>query len=305
MKSIEDLKKEIDELKVRLGATEDFVEQIKIKRDISKLKMEAYELALEDEEKKPFMSAYELLQKKHKKPTFWETGYHWIDKMGGIPKGAFIQFGASSESGKTTMLIATALRLANYKKIMHFNFEMSEQLLAKKIRQFNPAEKQLKNYLIDNVSNKLDDLKREIELHIRDGVEFFIIDSKMKIRTNAKSTYENASLISKELSLICQRNEITIILINQMSEESQRNGNPTLKESGDQVYDADVVWFLMKPILKKGKEGDITEFDETFRRFIVFKNRYETGKYYTDVKKFEVVPTIKECEIYEVESPII
>jgi len=225
--------------------------------------------------------------------------------MGGIPKGAFIQFGASSESGKTTMLIATALRLANYKKIMHFNFEMSEQLLAKKIRQFDPTEKQLKNYLIDNVSNKLDDLKREIELHIRDGVEFFIIDSKMKIRTNAKSTYENASLISKELSLICQRNEITIILINQMSEESQRNGSPALKESGDQVYDADVVWFLMKPILKKGKEGDITEFDETFRRFIIFKNRYETGKYYVDVKKFEIVPTIKKCDVYEVETPII
>jgi predicted ATP-dependent serine protease len=305
MKSIEDLKKEIDELKVRLGDTEDFVEQIKIKRDISKLKMEAYELALEDEENKPFITAYELLQKKHKKPTFWETGYHWIDKMGGIPKGAFIQFGASSESGKTTMLIATALRLANYKKIMHFNFEMSEQLLAKKIRQFDPTEKQLKNYLIDNVSNKLDDLKREIELHIRDGVEFFIIDSKMKIRTNAKSTYENASLISKELSLICQRNEITIILINQMSEESQRNGSPALKESGDQVYDADVVWFLMKPILKKGKEGDITEFDETFRRFIIFKNRYETGKYYVDVKKFEIVPTIKKCDVYEVETPII
>jgi len=294
MKSIDELKSEIDSLKIKLSNSEDFVEQIQLKRDIAKLKAEAYQLILEDEENKPFITAYELLQKKHKKPIFFETGYHWIDKMGGIPKGAFIQFGASSESGKTTMTIAIALKLANYKKVVHFNFEMSEQLLAKKIKQFTPEEKQLKNYLIDNVSNDINDLKREIELHIRDGVEVFIIDSKMKIKTDKRNEYESASLISKELSLICQRNEITIILINQMSEESQRNGYPTLKGSGDQNYDADVVWFLMKPIKKKGSEDGMIEFDETFRRFIVFKNRYETGKYIVDVKKHELIVEIKD-----------
>jgi len=306
-KKIKELKDEIQSLKIKLGNTADFQEEIKIKKKIAELKTKIYDMILNSQKGNQYVTAYELLQRKQRPPTFWETGFKFIDRAGGIPKGAFIQFGASSEAGKTTLTIALALRLSSYKKVCHFNFEMNENLLAKKIKMFLPNETQLNNYRIDSVSNDLEDLKREIMLHIQDGVEFFIIDSRMKIKAQGNSRAEKASLISNELARICQINEVTIILINQLSEESQKTGLPNLKESGDQIYDADMVWFLLKPIAKKPKGGEMVEFDNSYRRFIMFKNRYDedgSGHYTTDVPKEEVIPQSQFTTAKEIEPQV-
>lgn len=288
-KKIKELKDQIQSLKISLGNTADFMEEIHIKKKITELKGQIYDLILNQQKGKQFLTARQLLQKEHKPPIFWQTGFFFLDRAGGIPKGAFIQFGASSEAGKTTMSIALALRIARWKKIMHFNFEMNEGLLARKIKMFSPSETQLENYRIDSVSNDLDDLKREIMYHIADGVELFVIDSRMKIKVKGNlHRAEKASLISNELSRICQINKVTIILINQLSEESQKTGLPNLKESGDQIYDADQVWFLLKPVLNKNKANEMIEFDNSYRRFQMFKNRFDedgTGHYKTDIRK--------------------
>jgi len=309
MDKIKELKSKIESLKKKLGQTQDFMEEIKIKREIVELKKEIYDLILNNQKGTQFITAKELLQKREKPPIFWETGFHFIDRVGGIPKGAFIQFGASSEAGKTTMMIALALSLAKWKKVMHFNFEMNEALLARKLKTFNPTDEQLENYRIDSVSNDLDDLKREIQYHISDGVEFFVIDSRMKIKVKGNlSRYEKASKISEELSRICQLNEITIVLINQLSEESQRTGTPNLKESGDQIYDADMVWFLLKPIKSKAKNGEMVEFDNSYRRFIMYKNRFDetgNGHYKVDILKHEIVPSASVAKVIEIEKPQI
>ncbi len=306
--NIDELKQEIKKLKTQLAQTEDFIEQIKIKRDIAKLRKDLYDLILEDQREKKRYTAYELKYKKKQFQVieYWQTGLPFIDKMDGIPKGAFIQFGASSEAGKTTWCIALALSIARLGEyVCHFNFEMAEPLLLKKIEQFRPTEEQLKRYYIDGESFHLEDLEREITILAKSGVNFFVIDSRMKIRVSGNlSRSEKASLISDRLQSIARLNNVTIILINQLSEESQKTGMPNLKESGDQIYDADMVWFLLKPIKNEAKKGGMIEFDNSFRRFVVFKNRFDftedQSKHYSiDVRKDELFPKYVETKIVE------
>ena len=299
---IEELKKEAEELKRRIGNTLDLEEQIKLKRKLAELKIKIYDLILNKKRPASYITAEKLFQEYKEKPLeWWLTGINAIDRMGGIPVGAFIQLGASSESGKTTLCTKLALQIANREEVCHLNLELSDMMMKRVIEKFNPTEKQLKNYRLDFYSRHIDDLVREIELHSDDGVRFFVIDSRMKIKTNHKTLHESASYISSELARLSAENKITILLINQLSEESQKTGLPNLKGSGDQIYEADIVWFLFKKVKRQPKGNEPIEFYQDFRVFQVFKNRFDdTGKghYIAEIHKNEVLPSeVKEVTL--------
>jgi len=225
--------------------------------------------------------------------------------IGGMPVGVMVQFAARSYAGKTTTLMRLALNIAKSEKIVHFNFEMSEMILHKvykeMIQSFVEPE-QLENLILpEEPSAKLDELIKDIKLlHYRDKVRFFIIDSRMKIQTNDKTAKEAATRISKELSELVRELGITIILINQLSEEAIKENRIVLKESGDQAYDADLILGLGYKY-QRDENGKIIKnelgqpvVDENARIFICEKNRL--GKPFMDEIHINEIfpPQVKE-----------
>lgn len=302
---VKEILQKVNELKIKLGNTLDFVEENKLKAEIYELKAKAHRMLIDGKSKRPSISAKELLAKKLKEPIYFETGIFAIDtKLKGIPLGALVQIAASSGAGKTTLMLKILSTFAKTQKVVHFDFEMGDIKLARKLNKLLTTDEQLENYIIDFQSYKLEDLVREIELYSAQGIHFFVIDSRMKIQTDEKFIADSTAKISSELQRLCRENNITIMLINQMSEEALKNGRAVLKGGNDQFYDADIVMFLYKPLLNRGKDGLPDEYDDTRRVFVVSKNRF--GKEYTDeIRKNEVESTQVEIEVneYNMECP--
>ncbi len=91
----------------------------------------------------------------------------------------------------------------------------------------------------------------------------------MKIEVSGnEDEYLKISMITKELSKLCQKLDIIIILINQLSESDIKNGRLSFKGSGDQQYDSDISWFYTKdPKTSK-------------RKLICNKNRQDDYEYF-------------------------
>lgn len=203
---------------------------------------------------------------------YYQTGIRQIDTfLGGITRGLFINIAGESFSGKTTLCLNWALNMAQGHKVKWFNFEMSKRLFAKKIRDCEPTEQQLRNFDIDCDSYDKDELFKEISLATERGCFLFFIDSKMKIKSSSKGgekEYQSISKLSDELSKLANKKDITIILINQTSEEDLKNRRLSFKGSGDQKYDTDLAFFMV--IDRSDEEKSIEDKD---RVLICSKNR--------------------------------
>jgi len=280
-KEINLLIEKINKLKSKRMKAETRDEELKLDNEIMEIKIKANELIISSKKKRPGITARELLSKSLKDPIYYQTGIPAIDKMGGIPLGALVQIAASSGAGKTTMMLKILSVFSNNMRVVHFDFEMGEYKIARKLKWLLKTDKQKDNYIIDFESYRLDDLVREIELYSAEGIKFFVVDSKMKIEVPGNlQQFEQASKISLELQRLCRENDITIMMINQMSEESIKFGRPALKGGNDQQYDADVIYFIYKMVAKKGENGIPDEIDKSKRVFVVGKNRF--GEEYVD-----------------------
>ena len=237
-----------------------------------------------DENKKILEDIYESAYKRNGK-TFRElenevlnmpniplraTGIKILDDFfdGGIEEETFINLVGESGTGKSTLAIEILLNIAEYSKSVFCSFEMGIKRTYKKISKFKLTDNQKDNLIVDLDTHDIEDLKREIVLYANDGVKFFCIDSKMKLDAKGfKDDYKKISFISNELSKLTQKLGIIIILINQISEENLKNGRVSLKGSGDQIYDSDIVL-----VYKKVKDKD------NIRHLEVFKNRQNDKK---------------------------
>jgi len=293
-----ELANEIKKLKYKIAQTEDFDERLELEKKRADLIDELYRRVKEEKEKSPTFTAKELLSKRPPVLEFFETGISAIDRnLNGIVKGGFIQVAAASGAGKTTIMARLLSNLAKNNKVAHFDFEMGEYKLFFLLRNFLKTEEQLKNYYINTETHKLDDLIKEITYLSDQGIKIFLIDSKMKIETSEKDIYKSASLISHELSKLTKSGNITIILINQMSDSAIREGRAELKGSGDQVYDSDVILVLTKLVDKENSvKGEPPIYDETKRGILCVKNRF--GRLFRDEiyksEIFEDKPQAKE-----------
>ncbi len=245
---IEKLSLEIDLYRLLLEkaqAEENVEEILKYKKLYLKAQLDYIE-KVEAGDSVKFLTLKNFLKKEIKEAERVQSGIMAIDKhMGGIPVGVMIQFAAASYAGKTTTMMRIALNIARKEKVAHFNYEMSELILHRLYSKMaiNVTEQQLNNLIIpEDISADLEDLVRTIKiLAYKEGVRFFIIDSRMKITAPAANNKELASKISKTLSELVIKLGVTIILINQLSEEAIKENRIILKESGDQKYDADIV----------------------------------------------------------------
>jgi replicative DNA helicase len=271
---IEQLQKEIKELKISVHNETSVDIQIKLKKQMYGKKLELLDLIHEKDKARAGLTARELILKVDSMPRLpkFETGMFKIDHVfgGGFETGLFINLAGESGAGKTTLLMNLLANLSEGRKTVFFNFEMGDRLFVKKLKDLKLSDNQLDNLIIDSDTNNLNDLIMEIELYAEDGIKFFAIDSKMKIvNNNGDNEYQQISNMSKGLARLSARKDIVICLINQMNESDIKDKRLAFKGSGDQKYDSDIALFLVK--------------DNDQRKLICTKNRMNDKLFAIDI----------------------
>lgn len=225
---------------------------------------------IQAEEKRAGITARELkkLVKNRPRVPRYETGVHALDTklFDGIEIGTLVQLAGESGIGKTHLTLEILSNVASYAKAVFFNFEMGDKRIIKRLDKLLATDEQWDNLIIDKDSRNINALENEIILYARDGIKFFVIDSKMKIEADDKlKEHQQASAITKRLSKLTQQYDIIIFLINQMSEEDIKGKRLAFKGSGDQQYDSDISLFYVKDkeskrmlICNKNRQDEIT-----------------------------------------------
>ena len=194
---------------------------------------------------------------------FYPTGLQWLDielEGAGLAEGSFINIAGGSFAGKTTFTLELLKSMAQSEKVCFFSYEMYEKIL---IRKFKFASWDvLQNIQIYQDGTQIDKIAARIRKLSRKGYKIFAIDSRMKIRvSNEKaSEYEKNNEISSKLSELTRTLGVIVILINQISEADLKAGRNSLKGSGDQVYDSDMIIYL-KATTNDRKEVVKREFE--------------------------------------------
>ena len=194
--------------------------------------------------------------KKNKDLKFYPTGLRWLDcELGGagFAEGSFINIAGGSFAGKTSFVLELLKSMAESEKVCFFSYEMYEKIL---IRKFEYAKWDvLKNIQIYQDGAQIDKIAARIRKLSRKGYKIFAIDSRMKIRvSNDKaSEYEKNNEISSKLSELTRTLGVIVILINQISEADLKAGRNSLKGSGDQVYDSDMIIYLKAVFNARGE----------------------------------------------------
>jgi replicative DNA helicase len=257
MQKIEELKKENQLIANSISKAEqlqDHNEAIRLKKILYTNKLAMLNLITVKNEKRN-ISASELKTKvaKMKPAVRYETGLNYLDSNlksfsgnTGFEVGSLIILGGQSTAGKSTVMLDILSNISKYAKCIFFNFEMGDRRLNYKLGKLLKTKEQWENFTINSGSRDLDDLLMEINILADEGVVFFAIDSKMKITVKGnEAEYQKISAITKRLSEVAIKNDIIILLINQISEENLKLGRMSFKGSGDQLYDADMALFLI------------------------------------------------------------
>ncbi len=212
-------------------------------------------------------------------------------KLGGFPIGKFIQIVGARGSGKTSLLLKMISGFTFGEPVSWFDFEIGKVSSVEKLKAFSYVNTNLLYY---NGSRELEDILSEIKLLYAEGVKHFVIDSNMKIRVaSAYSEVNKSSVISDSLSELTSSLNINIYLINQVSQQSDKDGSLHLKNGNDGEYDADIMLFVIK--MKKNENGKpviledgSTAWDESARYIKCVKNRPYDRLFTVKIPKEEI-----------------
>ena len=303
MDKLETLKQENSELPALIDAAErvnDIDTLVKLKRQFYANKVEIIDLLSVKNEKRT-ITARELKTKVDSMPNAirYETGVKALDEhlTGGFEVGSLIQLAGASGAGKTTLFLKIISNIAKYTNSAFFNFEMGDRRIVKKLTKLLVEDKQWDNLLINSETRDINDLIMEITLMANDGVKFFAVDSRMKLRkSGSEAEYQKISLMSSMLSECAIKNDIIILMINQISEEDLKSGRLSFKGSGDQIFDSDMALFIVVG-------------EEEVRNLICKKNRQDDHLFHFELPKdydntYNVVETVYE-DIPSVEMSIL
>ena len=247
------------------------------------------------------------------KPKRIETGIYNLDMelvteqmyaariKGGLALGNFIQIAGSKGSGKSSIMLKMITGFSNYEQVSWFDFEMGEDRVVEKLRDFVFNED---NMLYYNSSRSLNEVIDEIKVLNASGVNHFVIDSAMKITVSGADRYEKFSTISGELSSLTSTLGINIYMINQLSQSSEREGHLMIKHGNDAEYDADFIFFILKrPLLENGEnvkdEHGMDLMDENIRILKCTKNRQDERLFTIEIPKYQIVNIAPETVEYE------
>lgn len=224
-------------------------------------------------------------------------------EKGGFGMGNFIQIAGAKGTGKSSIVIKIISNISLEKEVSWLNFEMGQDKVFSMIGDFPHTKENLFYY---DGSREIVDIISEIKYLYADGVRHFFIDSMMKINADGyKRGYESFSFISAKLSELTSGLGINIYLINQVSQETEKGNGMHMKHGNDAEYDADYIFFIVKPVLldKKGKpsvdEAGAQEYDQGKRSLYCTKNRGTHRLFKVDIPKtaiFGISPEIIEYQ---------
>ena len=274
-------------------------EGMRIEKEYASTRIKIIDLVNQEIQKRksvPF-SEIEKEVERMPKPIPRETGIRPLDfelvnekdrkyqKVGGFPMGNFVQIAGTRGTGKTSILLKMLSGFSNYEPVSWFDFEIGKVGSVEKLKQFKYSNVNLLYY---NGSRELDDIIDEIKLLYAEGVRHFVIDSNMKIRvSSAYSDVNKNSIVSDKFSELTSSLFINIYLINQVSQQSEKDGSLYLKGGNDAEYDADIILFIVKiRLLDDNKklildEAGQPKWDETKRYIKCTKNRPYDNRLFT------------------------
>ena len=286
-------------------------ESFTVEREYLKLRTELIDEVTEEVKTRKSLNMTDIIHRvktRVKKPRR-ETGIRSLDMelvsdkqygrgyTGGLPLGNFIQVAGSKGAGKSTILMKIFAGLSKVEKVSWFNFEMSDEKAVDTLAHFDSEPKNLNYY---EGSREISDIVDEIKFLYADGVRHFVVDSMMKVNAKGyKRGYESFSYISSIFSELTSSLGINIYLINQLSQDSERNGHLMMKHGNDAEYDADYIFFVMKETLEEKDEHGLTQYDESHRLIICTKNRPDHRTFTVKVPKYEILGADPEVVEYE------
>ena len=212
-------------------------------------------------------------------------------KPGGFPLGKFVQIAGTRGAGKTSLLLKMISGFTFGEAVSWFDFEIGKVSSVEKLKDFKFINTNLLYY---NGSRELEDILSEIKLLYAEGVRHFVIDSNMKIRVaSAYSEVNKSSVISDSLSELTSSLNINIYLINQVSQQSDKEGSLHLKNGNDGEYDADIILFVTKVRQMNGSKLAIdgagqAMWDESARFVKCVKNRPYDRLFTVKIPKEEI-----------------
>ena len=272
LKLKEQLQKDIRDITVSYDISEG-KEKLNFEGLLLEKKMELNKLRKNSKVSSKAISALDLISEVSNRPIVprYETGVPALDRVlnGGIEIGSFVQLAGASFAGKTHLAIEILSKVATYNRVLFFNFEMGDRRIAARFNKTLHTIESKKNMMIHNDNRELSHIVDEINSGIKQGINFFAIDSKMKIEvSHIKEDHKKFSLISATFSKLTQENEIIIFLINQISEDDDKTERLAFKGSGDQLYDTDIALFYQ-----------LDKKDASARKLICRKNRQDENNF--------------------------
>lgn len=212
-----------------------------------------------------------------------------FEKLNNILKlvqGDFLIIGATTGAGKSGLMINLMADLMNTYQCIYFNMEMSKSTIYKRIVSVNAnirvvdVEKPRTDYqkeTIEKSLNKIENAKMIIEHKASDMTAIKSTIAKMKDKERhtvvfidhlglvkidgAKSLYEQATEVAKELRQICLEYDCTIISASQLNRSAYDNNAKIslsmLKDSGELENSASKVVLLYKD--KDSKKEDLNQ----------------------------------------------
>ena len=212
-----------------------------------------------------------------------------FEKLNNILKlvqGDFLIIGATTGAGKSGLMINLMADLMNTYQCIYFNMEMSKSTIYKRIVSVNADIKvsavdkpqtEYQNRIINETLDKIEKAKMIIEHKASDMTAIKSTIAKMKDKERhtvvfidhlglvkidgAKSLYEQATEVAKELRQICLEYDCTIISASQLNRSAYDNNAKIslsmLKDSGELENSASKVLLLYKD--KESKKEDIMQ----------------------------------------------
>lgn len=202
-----------------------------------------------------------------------------------LVQGDFLIIGATTGAGKSGLLVNLMGDLMNTFQCIYFNMEMSKSTIYKRIISVNANIKisdvehpktDYQKQLIDRTLDRIEKAKLIIEHKASDMNAIKATIAKMKDKNkhtiifidhlglvkidNAKSLYEQATEVAKELRQVCLEYDCTIIAASQLNRAAYSSDEISLsmlKDSGELENSASKVVLLYKD--KKAKKEDLMQ----------------------------------------------
>ena len=213
----------------------------------------------------------------------YELGINFLDITlhGGIELHKLVLISGEYEAGKTSLCLQIMRNLAKNHKCAYFCFEFpankyvidDDKILDVLLEngELSAKEKEAIDnniYIIDEGLN-VDDVVANILFLASMGVQFFVIDSQMRLNVEqARNTEEEESRKFEALTNLCNKYPITIFLIVQTSKNDTKS--PLGSKKGG--HEASI---MIRIEHNKAKDSH-SAFDETSRTVIIQKNK-QTG----------------------------